>query len=83
MSDFMLSQMDDADRAGLDYSLEADRVPHTSTCTDPRSGEYEYGKVVLWASVVGKMYQIVYACVNCGETAQVERFEAAEVAEED
>lgn len=63
--------------------VTAPNIPHASTCTDPRSGAYEYGKVVIWESVVGKMYQIVYACVNCGESAQIERFEAFEVEEED
>lgn len=63
--------------------MTAPNIPHASNCADPLLGEYEYGSVVLWESVVGKMYQIVYACVNCGETTQIERFEAFEVEEED
>ncbi len=56
-------------------------IPHASTCTDPKAEEYT--NVVLWKTVIGEMRRVVYGCPSCGETAQIERFEVAEVAEED
>lgn len=56
-------------------------IPHANTCRTPRSAMVQ--ERVLWESVVGKMYKRVYGCVACGETAQIERFEAFEVEEED
>ncbi len=56
-------------------------IHHAPHCTDPKSEEYT--NVVLWKTVIGEMRRVVYGCPSCGETAQTERFEAAEVEEED
>ncbi len=56
-------------------------IPHASNCTDPRSEEYT--NVVLWRTVIGEMRRVVYGCPTCGETTQIERFEAAELEEEE
>ncbi len=54
---------------------------HAPTCPDPESEERT--TVVLWKTVMGEMRRVVYGCSACGETAQIERFEAAPEEEEE
>jgi hypothetical protein len=56
-------------------------IPHASNCTDPKA-ELS-ATATLWESVVGRMRSLLYYCTDCGETVQIERFEAFEVEEED
>jgi len=55
-------------------------IIHASTCADPKA-QFQ-GSYALWERGTGTMWRRTYKCPSCGETAQIERFEAAEIEED-
>lgn len=60
---------------------EVDSIPHASTCTDPKS--VEEINVIVYVSARGKTRRLRVSCQACGKWRETERFEPAELEEED